>query len=180
MARMERRRDILQVDGRRDVAVGGAGCRDQFCDTPRGLAEQVRIRRDASLRPRHRAGRKGARRDHPGAVPASAKRLAAALPGGKRSDAIRRKDADILKLHADNNEHERFGAFKERVKRVSGFSSTLPTIAALLPAYYNLFRPFGHGWKDAHPSVRRGNRWSEQVARGPGARGPVLRVTYVA
>ena len=68
--------------------------------------------------PAHRACRNGVRRDHPDIVPAFVKGLAAALPDGKRSDVICMKDTGILKLHANNNEHERFGAFKERVRRV--------------------------------------------------------------
>ena len=111
-------------------------------------------------------------------LPGFAKRLAAALTGGKRSRTIRRKDAGIRKRHADNNVYERFnGTVKDRLRRVRGFRSELSALHVLFLTHYNLLRPHsGMGGKGPRRGVGRGNRRAKQVAHGHTARGPLLRV----
>ena len=76
------------------------------------------------------------------ALAALAKGLNSALPGGKRSRVIHRKDAGIRRRHVNNNIYERFnGTLKDRLKCVRGFRSALPALHVLYLAYYNLFRP---------------------------------------
>ena len=87
-------------------------------------------------------------------LPGFAKRLAAALTGGKRSRTIRRKDAGIRKRHADNNAYERFnGTVKDRLRRVRGFRSELFALHVLFLTHYNLLRP--HSGMGERPPPRR-------------------------
>ena len=75
------------------------------------------------------------------ALAAFAKGLNSALPGGKRSRMIYRKDAGIRRRHV-NNIYERFnGTLKDRLKCVRGFRSALPALHVLYLAYYDLFWP---------------------------------------
>ena len=68
--------------------------------------------------------------------------LRGALPGGRRSATIHRKDAGISKRHSNNNIYERFnGILRGRLKHVRGFRRPLPALHVLHLAYYNLFRP---------------------------------------
>lgn len=76
------------------------------------------------------------------ALPGFAKGLVAAMPGGKRSGVIHRKDVGVRKRHANNNIYERFnGTIKDRIRCVRGFRTRLPALHVLILAHYNLFRP---------------------------------------
>ena len=77
-----------------------------------------------------------------GALSGFAKGPAAALAGGRRSRAIRRKDAGMRKRHSNNDACGRFsGAVKDRVRRVRGFRSEPPALHVLFPAHCNPRRP---------------------------------------
>lgn len=93
-----------------------------------------------------------------------AKGLVAAMSGGRRSGAVRRRGAGVRRRHA-NNIGERFnGAIRDRIKCVRGFRARPSALHVLFLAHYNPFRPHsGINWRTPAEApgvvLERPGRW---------------------